>query len=117
MYDARILRNTLLFQRAENRYILCSPLDVTENLRIRPFILADSPYPLKFWLIKPYIFPANLTREKEKRFSGHLSGSRSTVKKGFGLLKTRWHCLSKRLDHEIENISNVETNMVTTTDC
>ena len=41
MHDAIITRNTRLFQRAENRYILCCPVDVIEGLRIRPPILAD----------------------------------------------------------------------------
>ena len=100
MHDARILRNTHLFQRAENRDILCSPVDVIEGLRIRPLILADSAYTLKDWLIKPYILSPNLTRRR-------LSASMSTVERGFGLLKARWRCLLKRLDHEIENISNV----------
>ena len=49
MHDARIIRNTRLFQRGENRDILCSPVDVIEDLRIRPLILADSAYPLKDW--------------------------------------------------------------------
>ena len=44
IHDARILRNTLLFQRAENRDKLCSSLDVIEGLRIRPLILADCAY-------------------------------------------------------------------------
>ena len=47
MHDARILRITRLFQRAENWDILCSPVDVIEVLKIRPLILADSTYPLK----------------------------------------------------------------------
>ena len=106
MHDARILRNTHLFQRAENRDILCSPVDVIEGLRIRPLILADSGYTLKDWLIKPYILSPNLTRS-EKSFSRRLSASMSTVERGFGLLKARCRCLLKRLDHEIENISNV----------
>ena len=106
MHDARILRNTRLFQRAENRDILCSPVDVIEGLRIRPLILADSVYPLKDWLIKPYIFSPNLAHS-EKRFSRRLSASRPTVERDFGLLKAGWRCLLKRLDHEIENISSV----------
>ena len=106
MHDARIPRNTRFFQRAENRDILCSPVHVIEGLRKRPLILADSAYPLKDWLIKPYIFSPNLTRS-EKLFSRCLSASRSAVERGFGLLKTRWRCLLKLLDQEIENISNV----------
>ena len=84
MHDARIPRNTRFFQRAENRDILCSPVDVIEGLRKRPLILADSTYPLKDWLFSP-----NLTRS-EKRFSRCLSASRSAVERGFGLLKARW---------------------------
>ena len=34
MHDARIPRNTRLFQRAENGDILCSPAEVIEGLRI-----------------------------------------------------------------------------------
>ena len=106
MDDPRILRNTRLFQRAENRDILCSPVDVIEGLRIQTLILADSAYPLKDWLIKTYILSPNLTRS-EKSFSRRLSASISTVERVFVLLKARWRCLLKRLDHEIENISNV----------
>ena len=106
MYDSRTLRNTRLFQRAENRDILWSSVDLIEGLRIRPLILADSAYPLKDWLIKPHISSPNLTRS-EKRFNRRLSASRSTVERGFGLLKDRWRCLLKLLDHEIENINNV----------
>ena len=61
MHDVRILRNTNLFQIAENRDILCSPVDVIEGLRIRPLILAGSACLLKDWLIDPYIFSPNLT--------------------------------------------------------
>ena len=105
MHDASILRNKRLFQRAENKDIFCSPLDVIGILRIRSLILADSAYPLKNWLIKLYMFSPNLTYA-QKRFNRDLSASKLTVKRGFGQLKARWRCLLKRLDHEIENISN-----------
>ena len=92
MHDARILRNTRLFQRAENRDISYSHVDVIEGLRIRPLILADRAYPLKDWLIKPYKLSPNLTRAK-KHFRRRLSAFTSTVERGFCLLKARWRGL------------------------
>ena len=56
MHDVRILRNTSLFEKAENWDTLCSPLDVIEGLRIQPLFLTDSAFPLKDWLIKLFMF-------------------------------------------------------------
>ena len=102
LHDARVLRNTEIFHRCENGQILTSPIDVIEGIKVRPLLIGDSAYPLSEWLIKPYRYNANLTPE-QKLFNRRLSGARSTVERAFGLLKARWRCLLKRLDHEIEN--------------
>ena len=47
MHGAEIQRNTHLFQRVENRDILCSPVYAIEGLRIHPLILENSVYPQK----------------------------------------------------------------------
>ena len=60
MHDTRILRNTSTFERAENRDILCSLLDISEGLKMQPPILPDSAFPFD-WLIKLYMFSPNLT--------------------------------------------------------
>ena len=63
-------------------------------------------YPLSAWMMKPYAYSPNLTRA-EKRFNKKLSSARVSLERAFGLLKARWRCLLKRLDDQIENISEV----------
>ena len=53
MHDARVLRATSFFQKAERGDILSSPLDVILNQRVRPLIIGDGAYPSTPWLIKP----------------------------------------------------------------
>ena len=106
LHDARVLRNTMIFRRCENGEYLSAPKDVIEQIVIRPLIIGDSAYPLSDWLIKPYRHAGNLT-PSQRYFNRRLSASRSIVERGFGLLKARWRCLLKRLDNEIENISDV----------
>ena len=54
LHDSRVLRNSNLFQRAENDAILAVPPDVIENKKISLLLIADSAYGLKKWLISPY---------------------------------------------------------------
>ena len=105
MHDARMLRSTLVFQRAQSDQIMCTPLDVIEGNRVRPLLLGDGAYPVTTWILKPYAFNLNLNAS-EKRYNRHVSSARSAVERGFGLLKVRWRCLLKRLDILMENLSS-----------
>lgn len=105
-HDARNLRNSSLFRRAENNEILTKPEDVIEGSNIRPLVLGDGAYPLLPWLVTPYQFGPALTRPQRK-FNKKLSQGRVHVERSFGILKARWRCLLKRLDNEIENVSSV----------
>ena len=69
-------------------------------------MLGDGAYPLLPLLIKPYNFGPVLIRS-EKLFNKKLCSARVTVKRAFGVLKSRWRCLLKRLDDRIENVSAV----------
>ena len=84
LHNSRVLRNSNLFQRAENDAILAVPTDVTENIEISPLLIADSAYDSKKWLISPYN-DANLHVE-ERRLNRELSKCRSSVERAFGLL-------------------------------
>ena len=106
LHDARVLRHTEVYQRCENNEILSGPIDVVNGVKVRPLIIGDSAYPLADWLIKPYRHGGNLT-PSQRLFNRRASSSRSLVERGFGLLKARWRCLLKRLDNEIENVSDV----------
>lgn len=106
MHDARVLRCSDIFRRAENNDILKEPVILKNNCAIRPFLIADGAYPLLPWLMKPYRVTANIT-PVERRFNAKLSSSRSVVERAFGSLKARWRILLKRLDVKFCNISDV----------
>ena len=56
--------------------------------------------------MKPYAYSPNLTRA-EKKINKKLSSARVSSEIALDLLKARWRCLLKRLDNQIENISEV----------
>ena len=78
--DARVLRNSTLFERFQNGW--------------KPFpnavILGDSAYPLKDWLIPPLISP---TTRAEQRFNVAHKSTRRVIENAFGVLKERFSCL------------------------
>ena len=106
IHDGRALRFTELFRKAENEIILSTPKKIIDGIKIRPIILGDGAYPISTWLQKPYPH-TNALDDDEKRFNKTLSSSRCTVEIGFGLLKSRWRCLMKRLDNNLENIPKI----------
>ena len=57
-------------------------------------------------MLKPYKRNRILS-PSEIRFNTILSQSRSIVERAFGLVKTRWRCLYKMLEQNVENVSNV----------
>ncbi|XP_041363668.1 putative nuclease HARBI1 [Gigantopelta aegis] len=56
------------------------------------FLLGDSGYPCKPWLMTP--LPETSSRAEEKYNSSHCR-TRNTVERAFGLLKSRFRCLHK----------------------
>ena len=111
-HDARNLRNSSLFRRAENQEILTKPIDVIDNSEIRPLVLGDGAYPLLSWLITPHQFGPGLTRD-QRVFNRKLSSCRVHVERAFGILKARWRILLTRLDNRIENVAAVTIACVT----
>ena len=64
MRYSRVVRHSLLFQRAEQNEILKKPKAVIDNLRVRPLLLGDGGYLLWNWLMKPYsLIPAKVQQE------------------------------------------------------
>ena len=102
-HDSRVLRSSSLFNRAENHEILEQPTVQVMGRGIKPIVLADGAYPQLRWIMKPYARNRNLTPQ-EVNFNTVLSQSRSVVERGFGLLKTRWRCLYKMLEQNLENV-------------
>ena len=98
-HDARVLRNSNIYQEAENGNILQAPLvNINEN-DIAPYLVGDSAYPLSPWLIEP--FPEGTNDPDEKTFNKELSRARGVAEGAFGILKGCWRVLQKCLDSSL----------------
>ena len=83
MHDARVLRCSTIFQRAENGNILTQPTVNVTGHDIGPYLLGDSAYPLSPWLMKPY--PEGTRDPREIAFNKELSSARVKVECAFGV--------------------------------
>ena len=74
---------------AHDAYILansCIP-DIMEQLPNGGWLLGDSGYPLRPWLMTPILTP--LTKQQEKQNASHIK-TRNCVERSFGVLKSRF---------------------------
>ena len=86
MHDARILRASNIFTKAENGSVLKEPVISLNGVTVHPLLLGDGAYPLLPWLLKPY--PINVILNRSQRnYNKTLSSARSTVERAFGILK------------------------------
>lgn len=93
MHDARILRNTTISRIDE---FLENPRKDVDGIAVSPYLLGDSAYPMELWLMKPYSDAT--TDRKEKKFNYQLSKARVCIEQAFGVLKSRFRILTKRID-------------------
>lgn len=78
-HDSRILTQSEIYRHFENNDRNC-------------IILGDSGYPLKSWLMVPFLNP---TTEPERQFNRAQRSTRNTVERCIGILKKRFACLNK----------------------
>ena len=97
LHDARVYRNSSLYQRASNEDILKEPVERISITDIRPYLVGDSAYPISPWLMKPY---PEATRDPGE-ITLELSSVGVAIECAFGPLKSRWRILQKRLDSRI----------------
>ena len=106
MHDARVLRSTELFRKAESGEILNEPVVAVNGAQRRPLLLGDGAYPRLPWLTKPFPNNVNLN-DVQRSFNRRLSSARVVVERAFGVLKGRWRILLKRLDNRFANVSEI----------
>lgn len=91
-HDARVLRNSDLFDKAETGVYI--PQD--------RHLLGDFAYPLKQWLITPFRDNVHLT-DREKTFNKIVSSCRQTVERAIGHIKGRFRRLREVTFHSIKD--------------
>ena len=72
------------------------------------FIIGDSAYPLRSWLMKPFAHNSTLTQQ-QKTYKYRICKARIVVENAFGRMKARWRRLLKKNDMYISNIPTVIT--------
>ena len=92
MHDAQILRNSIIYEKAEHEDILAAgPIHRVDGSEIHPYLEVDSAYSLSPWLQKP--FPEGTRDPDEIRFDQELSSAQVQVKCAFRTWKRRWRIL------------------------
>ncbi|XP_042315434.1 putative nuclease HARBI1 [Sceloporus undulatus] len=106
--DARVARNSVIFEAMEaGIYVEGNPSINIRGQQIGPLILADTAYPIRKWLMKPFKTPCT---PKQKLFNKKLNHVREAVEKSFGRLKARWRCLTGPLLVADENVVPILTS-------
>ena len=100
-----MLQNSNIFTWAENREILTGPPVSIGGNDIQPYLVGGSAYPLSNWLIKP--FPERTNDPQEIEFNKELPSARFKVEFTFGLIKSCWRILYKRLDSKINFVNKI----------
>ena len=108
IHHARVLSNSGLYHKITNKVLLTTNSRNILGSQVYPFLLGDSAYPLKTWLMKPFAHYGSLTNAQQI-FNYSLSRGRIVVQNGFGRLKARWQRLTKQNDMDIANVPQVVT--------
>lgn len=65
---------------------------------VNGWLLGDSGYPLKKWLLTPFAQPSN---QHEERYNSSHCATRNTVERAFGVLKSRFRYLSCDISYNL----------------
>ncbi|XP_060759492.1 putative nuclease HARBI1 [Neoarius graeffei] len=91
VHDSRILQNSQLCEAFEEGII-------------DGILLGDSGYPLKPWLLTPFLNP---TTPAQRKYNAAHCSTRNTIERAFGVLKRRFHCLHGELRMIPDRVCNI----------
>ena len=106
VHDARVLVNSQLYYRVQEKKILNTSSRNISGKTILSFLVGESAYPLSTWLMKPFPHNSTLT-DSQRNFNYRLSHARIVSENAFGRLKARWRRLMKQNDMEVEHVPQV----------
>ncbi|CAF2520751.1 unnamed protein product [Rotaria sp. Silwood2] len=99
--DSSVYGRSSLARIIENQ-IYANHYMIINNIRIQSHLIADSAFALHATLLKPYPQRSNMPHAHSV-FNYRLSRWRSTVERAFGLLKTRFRCLHKKIEFDLSH--------------
>ena len=108
VHDARVFAKSTLYNQIEHNHILPNKTITVSGVCIPLYIIGDSAYPLKLWLMQPFAHNTDLTSQ-QKNYNYRVCRARITVEIAFGCLKGRWRRLMKRNDMHVSNIPHIVT--------
>ena len=103
VHDARVFQNSELFSRGESGTLFPENRMLINGINVPVVIIGDPAYPLRPWLMKPYVNTGNLSLDKQV-FNNHLSKARVLVEHAYGRLKGRWRCLRSKLAVQVIDV-------------
>ena len=107
VHDACVFANSSLYSRGQlNTLFVPNSYASVGGTDVPLVLLGDPAYPLLPWLMKAFVNNGRLTAQK-KLFNYRLSKARVVVEHAYGRLKGRWRCLLKRLDVDVNDVSEV----------
>ncbi|KAJ8286305.1 hypothetical protein GJAV_G00036930 [Gymnothorax javanicus] len=109
MRKADILRQSSLWALASDGALLSNPQRGILGEDVGYYVIADSSYPLRSWVMKPFEDTGALSNQ-QKRFNSRICTARTVLTNAFERLKGRWQCLTKRNDCS----ADVATAMIVT---
>lgn len=71
---------------------------------VQGVLLGDSGYPLKSWLLTPFLNPSTVP---QMRYNTAHAKTRNVIERCFGVLKRRFHCLHGELRMTPERVCNI----------
>ena len=98
-----IFKHTWICDSAEKKEILQSPLNKIRERSIKPYLIGDSTYPIRTWLLIPY----SHDDVNNRRFNSQLSKARGCIGRAFGLLKGRWRILLNKMEFSPQCASRI----------
>ncbi|MCO5554250.1 hypothetical protein L7F22_007778 [Adiantum nelumboides] len=93
VHDSTHFKDSSIYSSMKRGEALDRPRIVLQGEVIRPYLLADSAYKAKTFVVKPFRVKAGLFVREEREFDRKLSKGRVKIENAFSLLKNRWRIL------------------------